>query len=329
MIPKKIHAKIYKDTVELLNREPRSRRALVDAVVRRSGFSKEELSDISVNSSKNIYRNRVGTVISEMLDNGAIIEGKDGIYRLPHDKRVIMRIERCEREILRMLTKAPADKHEICDTLTKIFGTDKTPTKRDDGKLYDFITKTLKRLISISVITFNGNYYALSEKAAARADDINALTTLKSEFLARLHAKGGEFFENYFMNLIAKYLTKNGKTVTECSTTGGSDDGGIDGIIKTRDTLGFRETIMVQTKNRNSITKETDIRGFYGAVCANRGTRGIYATTYTFHSAAEVFLDGIDECIGIDGERIFSMACECLYGIAKQSGKLIIDKKII
>ena len=86
---------------------------------------------------------------------------------------------------------------------------------------------------------------------------------------------------------------------------------------------------MVQTKNRNVVISETDVRGFYGAVCAYRGTRGIFATTSLFHSGAKDFFNVIDECVGIDGDKVFSMACECLYGICKSQGKLTVDGKII
>ena len=99
--------------------------------------------------------------------------------------------------------------------------------------------------------------------------------------------------------------------------------------MKTEDVMGFRETIMIQTKNRIDIVSETDVRGFYGAVCAKRGTRGIYACMSDFHSAANAFLGGLDDCIGVNGDRIFRMAVECLYGIKKANGKLTVDTRII
>ena len=329
MIAKELHRRIYNSAVELLEKQPRSRNALIDAILKNAKFSAEELADTSLNSAKNLYRSHAGAVLTEMINDGAIIDENEGIYRLAYDKPVTVRIERCEREILRILTKAPTSRRAIRDALTLIFGTDKTPTRKDDGKLEDFISKTLKRLTEAAVITYDGTKYSLSDKAMAKADDINALLTLKNEFFAKLHAKGGEFFEHYFMSLLEKYFTKQGKKVTECYVMGSSNDGGIDGVIKTVDSLGFRETVMVQTKNRIVIANETDVRGFYGAVCAARGTRGIYAITSTFHSSAQSFLNGIDECVGVDADKIFVMACECLYGIKKRACKLSVDGKII
>ena len=117
--------------------------------------------------------------------------------------------------------------------------------------------------------------------------------------------------------------------MTEGYVTGGSDDGGIDGIIKTVDSLGFRELIMIQMKNRNVTATETDIRGFYGAVCAKQGSRGIYATVSDFHPMAQKLLDSIDNCVGVGGDKIFSMACDSSYGIKRDGDTLVIDGEII
>ena len=156
------------------------------------------------------------------------------------------------------------------------------------------------------------------------------MLTLKESFLSRLHKRGGEFFEVYFMTLLGKFYEKNGKTVLSNSTMGGSADGGVDGIIETVDCLGFRETIMVQTKNRSDKTTEITVRGFYGAVCAKQGSRGIFATTSDFHEGATAFLEAIDNCVGVDGAMIFKMACKTHYGIKRCStGNLIVDTAII
>ena len=86
---------------------------------------------------------------------------------------------------------------------------------------------------------------------------------------------------------------------------------------------------MFQTKNRRDISNETDVRGFYGAVCARQGSRGIFATTSDFHPMAVKFLDSIDNCVGVNGEKIFSMATETGYGIKNNNNRLVIDTEII
>jgi restriction endonuclease Mrr len=264
-----------------------------------------------------------------MLQRGIIVRTEDGIYSAVEQKPVIIRAERCEQLILNKLSDAPAGKNALKTYLSKELGTDKTLTVKDDHKLFAVISETLRKLTGLGIITYDGKTYSLPQKVEARLDDINGMLSLKEEFRSRLHKKGGEFFEYYFMTLLEKHLLRNSKKVTSNTTTGGAMDGGIDGIIETVDSLGFRETIMVQTKNRTDETNETDVRGFYGAVCARQGSRGIFATTSTFHIGASNFLEGIDNCVGVDGNKIFSMALENLYGIKKTEHGLSVDYDII
>ena len=323
------HTKIYRIIVDLLENAPLPRQGLVEKCILKLGLTADELRDKSLGSVQNNLRSRVGIVINEMHVRGLITLDDGGRYYLVSARPVIIRIERCETEILKALAKQPMSKPALKNILKNVFGTDKTATTKDDDTLATYMGQILKRFIAEGAIVIEEGRYKLSPKLTARAEDISALLTLKSDFLARLHSKGGEFFENYFMTLLKKYSEKHGKKVLECYVTGGSDDGGIDGVMKTEDSLGFREVTMVQTKNRIDIPSETDVRGFYGAVCAKRGTRGIYATTSDFHSGAKKFLDALDDCIGINGEKIFAMAIECSYGIKKHDGIFEIDTKLI
>ncbi len=323
------HTKIYRTVVDLLESTPLPRAGLIEKCISKIGLSQEELKDRSVGSVQNNLRSRIGAVINEMHARNLINLDEFGRYFLVSARPVIIRIERCESEILKALTKASLTKAELRDRLKAVFGTDKTATTRDDDTLSTYMGQLLKRFIGEGVVILEDGLYKLSPKLTASADNINALLTLKSDFLAKLHAKGGEFFENYFMTLLKKYSIKHGKKVLECYVTGGSEDGGIDGVMKTEDSLGFRELTMVQTKNRVDIPSETDVRGFYGAVCAKRGTRGIYATISDFHTGAKEFIDSLDDLVGINGDKIFAMAIECSYGIKRYDGELEIDTKLI
>ncbi len=323
------HRKIYEHIVKALEGTPLPRGGLIEQCIRRCGLTKEELSDRSLGSTQNNLRSKTGAVINELHASGLIGLDEDGRYYLVSARPVVIRIEKCEREIIKALTEAPISKSDLRKRLKDVFGTDKTVTTRDDDMLSTYMGQILKRLLAQNLIQISDGLYRLSPKLHARADDINAFLTLKTIFLKRLHSKGGEYFENYFMQLLKKYMEKHGRKVLECYVTGGTADGGIDGVIKIEDSLGFRETVMVQTKNRLEMPSETDVRGFYGAVCAQRGTRGIYATTSDFHSGAVAFLDSLDDCVAINGDRIFRMAVECSFGIKKSGGQLEIDERII
>jgi hypothetical protein len=321
-----IHTRLYRAIVNSLEKSPLPRERLISEALKIIGIN----SDVNLSSIDNssLTRGRIGTIINEMHSTGLIGMDEAGKYYLVYSKPVIIRVERCEKEILLAITDGPKTKAEIRDHLKRIFGTDKTATTKDDDLLYTYMGHILKRLVALGAITNRHNGFTLSEKATANADNINQMLSLRDDFLLRLHSKGGEFFEHYFVELISKYLAKNGKKIASAAVTAGSDDGGIDGIVKTEDCLGFRETIMIQTKNRLIITNETDIRGFYGAVCAKKGTRGIYAITSKFHHNARKFLDSLDDCIGIDGDDVFDMAVKCKHGITRYKEKYVIDNKI-
>ncbi len=323
------HAKIYKQIVTLLERVRLNRQDIIMHCISSAGLTDKEINDRSVGSAQNNMRSRIGAVLNEMEARDLVALDSNGLYYLVSAKPVIIRIEKCEKEIIKALTDSSMSKRELRDRLKSVFGTDKTATTRDDDTLFTFMGQILKKLQTLGVINYVDEIYSLSKTASARADDINAMLSLRSDFISKIHLRGGEFFENYFLTLLSKYSEKHGKKILECYVTGGAADGGIDGVMKTEDSLGFRETTMVQTKNRTEIVSETDVRGFYGAVCAKRGTRGIFATTSDFHSGAYDFIGGLDDCVAINGERIFRMAIECLYGIKKTGGALVVDTKII
>ena len=319
------YRKIYKAILDALEASPLDRQALVKVGIGDFDLSQKELADKSTNGRLNVIRSMCGTVINEMHSRSIIMRDSDNLYKKATDKPVAIRIERCEEEIIAALRKSPLTKREIRDSLVRHFGTDTTATVKDDNKLFTYIGQILKHLTAEKMINFDGSVYSIAPARTTEIKNRQGILSLKSDFLNIIHSKGGEFFEHYFMNLLEKYLIRCGKCVTESYVTGGSADGGIDGIAKTVDSLGFRETIMVQTKNRNDITNETDIRGFYGAVCAAQGSRGIYAITSDFHPMAKKLLDSIDNCVGVNGDKLFTMAADCCYGIKRENGKLVID----
>ena len=320
-----IHKKIYKTVLEILTSTPFYHKDLIEEAVRRlyggidGGGQVGEFTEI---------RGLIGAVISEMKDDGVILYDK-GTYSLGADGPIPIRMEGCEKEILSLLSSKSYNKFEIRSHLRRVFKTDTTPSDSDDRILYNYMGQILRRLTELNVIEIIDGKYTLKTEARANIDDISGMLELKERFLARIHSKGGEFFEHYIMTLLKKNAEAHGKVVTECRVTGGSADGGIDGVIKTTDYLGFRETVLVQAKNRTDMTSETKVRSFLGSVYASGGAKGIYATTSDFHPGAKLLLAGIDNCIGVNGEDIFKMACSTMYGIRKKSGKLVIDNKIL
>ena len=312
--------------LDTVAKKQKTRVEIADAVAKKLLSDKR---DGDLNGSFNTLRVEIFVLLDELVRKQTVALLKDGTYTLREGKKNALRKQSCEEELLKLLSGGALNKEQIKSSLAEIFETQKTATKRDDNTLHNLISDTLKRLSKIGVIEFSGGKYRIVERKSAMADNLIEIASLKADFLTLLHSRGGEFFEYYFMNLLSKYLKKSGIRVNECTVSGGADDGGIDGIIKTTDALGFREIIMVQTKNRTEPTSELDVRGFWGAVSAMGGTRGVYATTASFYPTAEKFIDGLDNCIAIDGDEIFALAKELEYGIKNTNDTLTVDTEVI
>lgn len=323
---KSMHTRLYKVITDTLSDSPKNRTELVNSVCNKLGIG---IAKLDAGSKNTCLRANIGTVLNEMVDSGLIMLDSNKTYYLSSTRPVIIRIERCEREIIKAISEAPQTKRTLKQRLESVFGADKTSSRKDDDIISSYLGQLIKKLQKYGTIQLLNGEYVLSESVSANLENINEILLLKSEFIAKIHSKGGEFFENYFMTLLSKYSIIQGKKILECYVTGGSDDGGIDGVMKTEDSLGFRETTLVQTKNRLEIATETDVRGFYGALYAKKGTRGIYAISSDFHPGADAFLAPLDDCIGVNGDKIFEMAIKCGYGIKKQGGNFVIDSKIL
>ena len=319
---------IYRYALDALEEGELKRGTLIEKIIGGFMLSEAELADDSVNGRYNTLKALSGMVINDMEKKGAISR-EDGVYKKADDRLIAIRVDECEKEILELIKAAPRTRAEIRDALVGFFRTDTTPSVKDDNRLFTYTGQILKKLVGEEAVLWDGSVYSVAPEKQAALKNRAEIISLKAAFLKKLHSRGGEFFEHYFINLISRYLTRSGKTVIESHVTGGSADGGIDGIVRTVDSLGFRETVMIQMKNRVITVTETDVRGFYGAVCAKQGSRGIFATTSDFHPMARKLLDTIDNCVGVDGDKIFSMACDTSYGIVRDGDTLRIDTEII
>ena len=322
-----VKRKLRAALVHVLDKEGAIDRAsLIKGAIALCNLTKEEVRDHSVGSKLNVMRAFVGTALDALAARGDV-SAKDGIYTLLKEETVLIREDRCEEQIRRMMKEGNLTKNDVFARLDQSFGTEKTPSGKDDQSLYTTATAILTRLTKAGEILYrDGRYRAAVEiPNVPIADEAE----FKTQFLARIHAMGGEFFEHFTMALLDKYYRKRGYTVTRCEVSGGSADGGIDGLADTVDPLGFRENVMVQTKCRSRIhVTETEARAFYGAVCAMGGSQGIFVTSGTFHFAAQRLLDSIENCVGVDGNKLFELAMLTSHGIRKTSAGYRFDEAV-
>ncbi len=298
------NSKIKRHIISVLEERTMTRRDLVATVLSRMGLGSTEINDNCVDGACVLLRSYIGTAINEGISFGEIIE-QDGALTLELATEYINKadVHSFIKELLK--ENIALDKSQIFDMCIKHFGADRTFSDKDDGLVRAFAGEFLARCVSSGILTLeNGKYYLTPEKEVA-------LNTYES-FIDEINQNGGEYFERYGAMLIRKFYEKSGFTVTECAVTGGSDDGGIDIIVRIEDKLGFRDFIAVQAKaRRNAHVTVKEVREFIGAMHAIGASKGIYLTTSYFHDDALVLIEEMPSITKIDGKKLFELAKEC------------------
>ena len=296
------------------------RRDVMSVLAKADGFSKKDLfnslfdlsslpesakDDTDVDSAGVMYRSLIGAVLNDAIETGEVTYA-DHKYSLLRDMPIYIRGYEVKEYVKNLLKEnVPYTKKEIFKKCEKAFGTDKTVTNKDDNRLRAYIGEYLNTCEKKGTVRVkNGSYY-LSEETESQLDSYDT-------FISTLNARGGENFEHFGAMLLRAFYEKAGVCVEECSVTGGSDDGGVDIVVRTVDKLGFREYICVQAKARkNSHITLKEVREFIGAMHTQGGTKGIYLTTSVFHQDAKKLIDDVANVTGIDGAILYSLAKEC------------------
>lgn len=319
---------------QLYDMDELRRKELIERCVSVLGFTPEQLREGGTTSPVIMAKSRIGMILSACMKSGYITESESGRLQLVGTGKHIISRERARDYVISILENGNMlTKQEIFAQAEKDFGTDRTPDRRDDNDLRSVIGKVLVRLEEEHHIKKTRSGYRLNNDRGYPNTEMGSCLRqaahggdLKECFLEAVHIRGGEWFEIYCVDLLDNYYRAIGKKVLCAQVTGGSDDGGIDGVIRTEDWLGYRETILMQMKNRYAVMTAKDIREFYGAVCAENGTRGVFITVSEYHREAQKLLDKVDNLIGIDGAKLFEIACQCGMGIVSRDGKLALDE---
>ncbi len=328
-ITEEIRTQIRKAVVTYLQKAGSATRSeLMDGATALLGLSQKEMEDKRASGKYQTLRSYVGVAVDTLVEEGDL-RLSEHRYILARDGLVIVKGDACETAIKETLSQGIFTKNALFDALDRRFGADKTATRRDDSALHSIAGSILGRLVKSGEVQYDGNGYSISKAPTKLTNRAMPRQTFKKEFHARLFRMGGPFFERFLANLLEKYFVMTGRTVTVCEVTGGSSDGGVDVVVDITDDLGFFEHILVQAKCRErSHVTEKEVREFYGAMTALEGSRGIYATTSVFHPGAQKLLDSLDNCVGIDGDKLFELVDKTAYGIVKTRGGYRFDEAI-
>lgn len=330
-ITNKIKEKCINAIIEFMKtNEASTKNAIIDGALLLYGLDKKDVNGTAPRSKGNLTRSYLATAFNDLLTKNNIKRFQNG-YVLAKEELVIVKEDQCETQILKMLHARSYTKGELYKALDKHFGTNLTSSTRDDNALHSLAGNVLVNLIESNRIELVDGKYRESQ-ALAIDESINTPMP-EDEFKERLYKRlwqmGGKNFESFCASVLEKYFSMTGQYVIFCDITGGSDDGGIDIVLETIDGLGFYEKIMVQTKCRDRAQiNEKEVREFYGALNALGGSRGLYITTTNYHSGAKKLLDSIDNCVGIDGDKLFELIKKTEYGICKTKNGYTFDTAI-
>ena len=290
-----------------------SRKEILSGALAALGLSEEELRSHQPNGCFARLGSTVGSALAELIAQGSVRK-QNGEHRLVGKSSASTSEETCEREIRRLLQMK---KYRRKDLLKALGGMEKPMAER-----------VLDRLIAGGEVV-NGDGGVLCTVSPLTSQRVLGEAECKRELLHQIVARDGKFFEQFLAKALERYFKNTGRRVTHCSIPGGSADGGIDVEIDTVDEPGFSEHILVQAKGRETLhVTEKEVREFYGALHAQRGSRGIYVTTSTFHPAAQKLLDSLNNCVGIDGDKLFEILKKTEYGVKTQKNGYTVDPTV-
>lgn len=142
--------------------------------------------------------------------------------------------------------------------------------------------------------------------------------TLTVELLRELKKASPAFFERAVLQLLAALSPVPART----RHTGGSGDGGIDGIIEL-DHLGL-ERVYVQAKRVAKNVTPADIRDFCGALGINKASKGVLLTTGTFTAQAIEHADRAQQTIRlVNGQELASLMIDFGIGVSRTNSVII------
>lgn len=131
-----------------------------------------------------------------------------------------------------------------------------------------------------------------------------------------------------FEQLVLKLLGKMGYGASHETVqhTGGSGDGGIDGIISL-DKLGL-EKVYIQAKRYavDNVIGRPEIQKFLGALAGRRATRGVFITTSRFSKEAREFaIRGSDTLVLINGHQLANYMIDFGVGVSRSETFTLVE----
>lgn len=308
-----------KNIIAELTISPIARKELIKKCVGKLDLPKKVLTDKHPGGELNKIKCQFGNALTELINSGILVQ-KDNIVQARRDdksskKTAVDDIKRdiaIEKIIFDLLSARQLTRKQLLEEVVRLLDSDvgENAIKGDTGRIVD---KAVKNGL---IINKDKIYSLLSENLN------NAETTKEKN--ARLFGKlSDEELVDKTIGMFEKWYEFKGYKVTQALNIDGSNDGGVDGIIKAEDGLGFTETILFQVKNLHDAKKNVklcEVQEFCGVLAAHKeGTKGIFVTNAKYHADTEKFAKSFKTkyFVLIDGEKWLKLASECGFSLDK------------
>ncbi len=144
-------------------------------------------------------------------------------------------------------------------------------------------------------------------------------SSLADELLELVKASSPAFFERLVVRLLVK-MGYGGTIKDAGKAIGGSNDEGIDGIIR-EDRLGLGNIYLQAKRYTAGNVGRPELQAFVGALTGKRARKGIFITTSSFSKTAEEYVDSIEpRIVLIDGRRLVDYMIDFGVGVSTTTG---------
>lgn len=242
--------------------------------------------------------------------------------------------EELERVIMNALRRSSATKIDLFAILKRTYVDAYRLSKEEENRIYTVTENLLQKLVNRGTLQNNDGRYLRKPSQRmlnpGRAPGASFTGNVEARFITELNRQSGDFFEQFAARLLEKYFEMSNIRVDASYVVGGSDDNGIDIMLETTDWLGYKERVFVQAKKRATqpVTLK-EVREFYGALCAEEGTRGVFITTSSFCMEASKMIGKLRNLIAIDKRKLFLLAEHCEVGLIRdEEGRLLLDENL-
>lgn len=329
---------IKSDILKCFQQKPNwFRKEIINECLKNFNLSEDELKNYDSSSTLIKSKSMIGSVISSMLNNKDLSIDNGKVITLGREDNILIRDSQVEIFVKEYFTSNKTSNYEdLFEKASIEFKTNTTTSLKDDEELKQALNSVLTYLLETDYLSKNNDTYSFKNQHPYPNTEIgNCLNSCYysndpyKHFIQAININGGEFLEQFSVALLSKYFQSCNSTLIKNTVTGGSNDGGLDGIIEIVDELGYFERIYIQTKARNKVLVTVkELREFYGALMVENGTRGIFVTNSFYHPHAQEFISKADNLIGIDGNKLYDLALKCNYGLILNDNKIILDEHV-